>query len=484
MPEGTAPGSSATPIAIVGLACRFPDADDPLALFESALAGRRAFRRLPPGRLGAVAGPHDDRDGARPGSGGTVPRAALIEGWQFDRAGFGIAEHAYQAADPAHWLALETAARALADGGFPGGQGLARDRTGVIIGNTLTGEVSRAAALRTRWPYVRRVLRAALTAGQVSPERHAEVIEHAAAGFLAPFPEIGDDTLAGSLPGAIADRICGHFGFRGGGHAVDAAHSSSLVAIAAACSALAAGDLDAAIAGGVDISLDPFELAGLAGTGVLASGEMRVFDARPTGFLPGEGCGLTVLMRAAEARSAGVPVYAEIAGWGVSSAGNPALTKPGSASLLLALRRAYHRARVDPSDVQLIEGDGTGTASGDLAELTSLAEIRQASPRLAALGSVKANIGHTKAAAGAAGLIKATLAIAAGIIPPATGCARPHPLIASEDARLRAPGAAEPWPERIRLAGVTSVGPGGASVHLILRRSRDGRRRRAPGLPP
>src|SRR5260370_21902418 len=308
-------------------------------------------------------------------------------------------------------------------------------------------------------------------------------MEEAAGGFLGPFPEIGDDPLAGILPGAIADRICGHCGFRGGGHTVDAAHASSLLAIATACSALAAGDLDAAIAGGVDISLDPFELAGLARTGALASGDMRVFDARPTGVLPGEGCGLTVLMRAAEARAAGVPVYAEIAGWGVSSAGNPALTRPGSASLLLALRRAYHRARVDPADVQLIEGDGTGTASGDLAELTSLAEIRQASPRLAALGSVKANIGHTKGAAGAAGLIKATLAIAAGIIPPATGCARPHPLIASEEARLRVPEEAEPWPERIRLAGVSSVGPGGASVHLILRRARDGRRRRAPGLP-
>jgi len=81
MPEGTAPGSNATPIAIVGLACRFPDADDPLALFESALAGRRAFRRLPPGRLGAAADPEDGRDGGRPGSGGSVPRAALIEGW-------------------------------------------------------------------------------------------------------------------------------------------------------------------------------------------------------------------------------------------------------------------------------------------------------------------------------------------------------------------------------------------------------------------
>src|ERR1700730_2346424 len=118
MPEGTAPGSSATPIAIVGLACRFPDADDPLALFESALAGRRAFRRLPPGRLGAGADPQDGRDGARPGSGGSVPRAALTDARAVDRAGFGIAEHAYRAADPAHWLALETAGRALADAGF------------------------------------------------------------------------------------------------------------------------------------------------------------------------------------------------------------------------------------------------------------------------------------------------------------------------------------------------------------------------------
>ena len=484
MPENPAQQTAAEPIAIVGMACRFPDAASPADFLELVLTGRRAFRSMPPVRLDVT-----EYGDAEPGPGGPAAgaigsaRAALIEGWRFDRAAYGVTQAAYQAADPAHWLALETAARALADGGFPGGQGLTRDRTGVIIGNTLTGEVSRATAMRSRWPYVRRVLRAALTAGDVSPERHAGVIEHAAAGFLAPFPEIGDMTLAGSLPGAIADRICGHFGFRGGGHAVDAAHSSSLLAVAAACSALAAGDLDAAIAGGVDISLDPHELAGLHETGALATGDMRVFDARPTGFLPGEGCGLAVLMRAADARAAGIAAYAEIAGWGVSSAGNPALTRPGSASLLLALRRAYHRAGVDPADVQLIEADGTGTASGDLAELTSLAEIRQASPQLAALGSVKANIGHTKAAAGAAGLIKATLAIAAGVIPPATGCVRPHPLIAGEDARLRVPQAAEPWPERARLAGVSSVGPGGTSVHVILRRTREGRRRRAPGAP-
>lgn len=94
-------------------------------------------------------------------AGGQPPRAALLEGWQFSRAEFGVAETAYQAADPAAWLALETAGRALADAGFPGGQGLAGDRAGVLLGNTLTGEVSRAAALRTQWPFVATVLDAA-----------------------------------------------------------------------------------------------------------------------------------------------------------------------------------------------------------------------------------------------------------------------------------------------------------------------------------
>jgi enediyne polyketide synthase len=565
MAENPVPETPGEPIAIVGMACRFPEAGDLAELLELVVTGRRAFRRLPPVRFdtseygqadapmpGAAAAPGQapalDRAAspgaaaglsgapglsgaaglsaaAGPGGAAAVDgtaglgtaalataglgtagldglvttalgplRAALIEGWRFDRAAFGVTQRTYQAADPAHWLALETAARALADGGFPGGQGLSRDRTGVIIGNTLTGEVSRAAAMRSRWPYIRRVLAAALAAGKVPPDRHPDVLGHAAAGFLEPLPE-PDGGLAGSLPGAIADRICGHFGFRDGGHAVDAAHSSSLLAVdaahsssllavAAACSALASGDLDAVIAGGVDISLDPFEFAGLAATGALVSGEMRVYDTRPTGFWPGEGCGLVVLMRAADARAAGVPTYAQIAGWGVASAGNPALTRPRSASLLLALRRAYQRAAIDPADVQLIEGDGTGTAAGDLAELTSLAEIRAGAPGLAAIGSVKANIGHTKAAAGVAGLLKATLAISAGVIPPATGCVRPHPLISSEGARLRAPRTPESWPERARLAGVSSVGPGGTSVHLILRRTRDGRRRRAPAAPP
>src|SRR5215470_2085361 len=172
MPENPAPQGAAEPIAIVGMACRFPDAANPADFLELILTGRRAFRAMPPVRLDVTE--YGDAEPGAPGglaAGAIGPgRAALIEGWRFDRAAYGVTQAAYQAADPAHWLALETAARALADGGLPGGQGLTRDRTGVIIGNTLTGEVSRATAMRSRWPYVRRVLRAALAAGEVSPE--------------------------------------------------------------------------------------------------------------------------------------------------------------------------------------------------------------------------------------------------------------------------------------------------------------------------
>ena len=311
--EATAAGALGQPIAVVGLACRFPDADDPPALLEAILTGRRAFRRLPPCRVDLA-----DYYSSEPSTPDATysTRAALLEGWQFDRAAFRIPATAYRAADPAHWLALETVGRALAGAGFPGGRGLNRDRVGVIIGNSLGGDTSRATAMRLRWPYVRRVVAEALFAADVPAERAAQVMHHAAARYLAPFPRVGDDTLAGSMPGSIASRICGYFGFRGGAHAVDGASASSLLAVTTACAALAAGDLDMVLAGGVDISLDPLELVGLAKTGALATGEMRVYDENPTGYLPGEGCGVVILMRTPEARAADLRVYAEITGWG------------------------------------------------------------------------------------------------------------------------------------------------------------------------
>jgi len=478
--------AAAQPVAVVGLACRFPDADDPAALLDTALTGRRAFRRLPPARLSL-----DDYHRPDPATSDATyaSRAALIEGWRFDCAAFGVEPAVYAASDPAHWLALETAARALAAAGLPAGAGLNRDRTGVILGNTLAGQVSRANALRSRWPYVRRALSRALDATDIPATQAEQVLLRAERGYLAPFPAMGPYSLAGSMPATIAGTVSAYFGFRGGSHAVDSACSSSLQAVASACLAIAAGDLDAAVVGGVDLSLDPFQLIGLARARMLATTDVRLYDQSPSGYLPGEGCGVLVLMRTADARSADLQVYAEIAGWGTSSGGLPGEQRSQASSELLAMRRAYDRAGVDPAEVDYIEGNGAATLAADAAELAALASLRGGSKRAAALGSVKANIGHAGAAAGAAGLIKTVLAVSAGVIPPTTGADRPHGLITGGDAKVTLTPAPQEWAATRRLAAVSATGIGGSNVHLVVRheptgRSRAARWRSPDGLEP
>ena len=429
------------------------------------LTGRRSFRRIPPARLDICEYYQPDR-GVSDATYST--RAALIEGWHFDCSAFGVNRASYATADPAMWLALETAARALAGAGLTDGAGLNRDRTGVIIGNSLGGDVSRANAMRVRWPYVRRVLTDALST-QVSDQQARAVLERAERRYLVPFPAIGQKTLAGSTPGMIAATISSYFRFRGGSQAIDSACSSSLQAVASACSALMAGDLDTAIAGGVDISLDPFELIGLAKSGVLATGDVRIYDEHPTGYLPAEGCGMVVLMRTADARAAGLPVYAEIVGWGASSSGGPSEADAGVSSQLLAMRRAYERAGLEPAEVQLFEGNGAGTKEDDDAELAALEVLRKGARQEAVLGSVKANIGHAKAAAGAAGLIKTVLSLSTGVLPPATGVGRPNALINGGTGRLVLPRAAQEWPAGNRIAAVSALDSAGSNVHLVLR---------------
>jgi len=461
----------------VGLACRFPDAGDPAELLDTTLTGRRAFRRLPPARISL-----EDYHRPDPATADATyaSRAALIEGWRFDCAAFGVEPAVYAASDPAHWLALETAARALAAAGLPAGAGLNRDRTGVILGNTLAGQVSRANALRSRWPYVRRTLARALDETDIPATQAEQVLLRAERGYLAPFPAMGPYSLAGSMPATIAGTVSAYFGFRGGSHAVDSACSSSLQAVASACLALAAGDLDAAVVGGVDLSLDPFELIGLSRARMLATTDVRLYDQNPSGYLPGEGCGVLVLMRTADARSAGLQVYAEIVGWGTSSGGLPGEPRSQASSELLAMRKAYDRACVDPAEVDYIEGNGAATIAADAAELAALASLRSGSPRAAALGSVKANIGHAGAAAGAAGLIKTVLAVSAGVIPPTTGTDRPHELIAGGDARVALPAAPRQWDTSRRLAAVSATGIGGSNIHLLVRHEPAGRSQ-APG---
>ena len=456
-------------IAIVGMACRYADARNPQELWENVVARRRSFRRIPAERLLLR-----DYFSADPDAPDAIyaRHAALIEGYEFDRVRFRVPGAAYRSVDLSHWLALDVAADALADAGFAGGEGLLRENTSVLVGNTLTGEFSRAAMLRLRWPYVRRVVDAGLLAEGWAQARRVEFLSSLENDYKAPFAPVGEETLAGSLSNTIAGRICNHFHLGGGGYTLDGACCSSLLAVARACSALETEEIDVALAGGVDLSLDPFELVGFAKAGALARGEMRVYDRGSSGFLPGEGSGFVVLMREDEARTRGLRSYATIRGWGISSDGAGSITRPEVRGQMLALQRAYRRAGYGPETVTLFEGHGTGTPVGDAVELEALTEVRRAGTGTgtrAAIGSIKANIGHTKAAAGVAGLIKATLAVHQRIVPPATGVFDPRPELQDEKSALRIAEDAEPWPdsEPVR-AGVNSFGFGGINVHVTL----------------
>src|SRR5207247_1139630 len=192
-----------------------------------------------------------------------------------------------------------------------------------------------------RWPYVRRVIESGLKHEGIPADHRRTLLAGLEATYKAPFPPVGEETLAGGLSNTIAGRICNHFELKGGGYTVDWACASSLLAITNACQALVSGDLDVALAGGVDLSVDPFELVGFAKTGALAPEEMRVYDARSAGFWPGEGCGFVALMRHEDALAMGRRVYGLIRGWGVSSDGSGGITRPEVDGQMLAVRRAY-----------------------------------------------------------------------------------------------------------------------------------------------
>ncbi|HEY3483325.1 MAG TPA: polyketide synthase, partial [Streptomyces sp.] len=466
-------------IAIVGIGLRYPDARSLDELWENVLAGRRAFRRLPDERMNRE--DYFSPDPAAPDR-FYAQKAAVLRDYEFDRVKYKVAGSTFRSTDTTHWLALEVAAEALADAGFPEGDGLPRPTTGVVIGNSLTGEFSRANIMRLRWPYVRRTVAAALSERGWSDDETATFLRDLEVQYKAPFPGINEDTLAGGLANTIAGRVCNYFDFAGGGFTVDGACSSSLLAVVSSANALVNGDLDVAIAGGVDLSIDPFEVIGFAKTGALAKRTMKVYDADSNGFWPGEGSGMLVLMRESDAIAQGKRIYASIGGWGVSSDGKGGITRPEAAGHRLAIKRAYDRAGYGVETVSYFEGHGTGTALGDATEIEALSTARRDADPLAqpaALSTLKGNIGHTKAAAGVAGLIKATLAVYHQVIPPGTGHFDPHESLRGDDARMYVPKDAQLWPsdQPVR-AGVSAMGFGGINSHVTVTEAPNAARRK------
>ncbi|MGK7887576.1 MAG: SDR family NAD(P)-dependent oxidoreductase [Crocosphaera sp.] len=460
-------------IAIVGMSCQYPDAKNPQELWENVLAKRQAFRRLPEERLSL-----DDYFSPDKLTPDAIysKQAAVIEGYEFDRIAFRVVGSTFRAADLVHWLALDMAAEALKDANFIGCENLPNETTGVLLGNTLTGEFSRANTLRLRWPYVRRVVASHLRNQGISAQEIQVFIDKLEVKYKEPFEPIGEESLAGNLSNTIAGRICNHFNLKGGGYSIDGACSSSLLAVANACNQLLTGDLDVALAGGVDLSIDPFELVGFAKAGALAEKEMKVYDKKSAGFIPGEGCGFVVLMRYEDALEQQKRIYGLIRGWGISSDGNGGMTRPEVEGQLLAVKRAYKRAGFAVNTVSYFEGHGTGTPVGDKVELEVLSHAlkeakteQNVSLDKAVIGSVKANIGHTKAAAGIAGLIKATMAVYRQMIPPTTGCDTPHDQLTKNNPVLQVNNIGKLWPsDRSLRTAVSAMGFGGINTHIVL----------------
>ena len=261
-------------IAVVGMGCQYPGAKDLKQLWSNILAKRRQFRQIPIVRL-----PKTEYYDRNPSVADKTygDRAAVIDGFKFDWVDRRIPQPTVQTTDIVHWLALETANDALKNAGFTD-QNLPVAKTGVILGNTLTGEQTRANTLRLRWPYVRRALIASAGARKMSDGAVEALVSTMEQFYKSVFAPTNEDSLAGALSNTIAGRICNYFNFDGGGYTVDGACASSLIAVATACNKLASGDLDMALAGGVDVSLDAFELIGFAKTRALTAGDMAVYD--------------------------------------------------------------------------------------------------------------------------------------------------------------------------------------------------------------
>jgi enediyne polyketide synthase len=464
-------------IAVVGMSCWYPGARSPTQLWENILARRQEFRRFLEQRMPA-ADYHSDDPEAVDRTYGTL--GAFLDGFAFDLNAWRIPKSTFAAADIAHWLAMDVAGRALADAGHPNGDGLARARVGVIVGNSLTGEQTRANSLRLRWPFVRRIVEAQL---EHLPSSQVEaMLEAIGENYRAHFPATNEDTLAGSLSNTIAGRICGAFDFGGGGYVVDGACSSSLLAVCTAASALEEGRVDACMAGGVDISLDPFELVGFAKARALTPTDMRVYDRRGNGFVPGEGCGFVLLERLADARAAGKRVYAVLEGWGIASDGRNPITAPKVEGQARAIRAAWARSgRPD-----FVEGHGTGTAVGDRVELEAIALAAGdgSGPRSIGVTSLKSILGHTKAAAGIGAFLKAVVAVNRRVVPPMAGCVEPNAVFEG-NARSLYPvrRGHQHGADTVVRAGASAMGFGGINTHVVVASADPPDPRLAPALP-
>ncbi len=455
------------PIAIVGMSVLFPGAPDLETYWRNIVGGVDAITEVPadrwdPGYYQPDAEPRADRIYCR--RGGFVGELAEV-----DVTGFGVMPSSVPGTEPDQLIALRVAAQAIADAGGEHRLPADRQRAGVILGRggyLTPGLVRLDQRVRTATQVVR-------TLGELMPELGGERLEELRRAFTDRLGPEAPDAAIGLVPNLAASRLANRLDLRGPAYTVDAACASSLVAVDHAVRELATGRCDVVLAGGVHHCHDVTFWSVFSQLGALSrSQRIRPFHRDADGVLIGEGTGVVVLKRLADAERDGDRVYAVITGTGVASDGRTAgLSNPDSAGQVRAVRQAWTAAGVDPATVGLLEAHGTATPAGDVAELATIAEVfGQADEPTAVLGSVKSMIGHTMPAAGVAGLVKAALAVYHGVLPPTLHCERPHPALAAT--RFETLGTAKAWEtddrRPVRRAGVNAFGFGGINAHVVL----------------
>ncbi|MFF8195813.1 SDR family NAD(P)-dependent oxidoreductase [Streptomyces bobili] len=441
--------AAADAVAVVGIGCRLPgNVHGPDAFWEQLLAGTDAVGQVPEVRWPNFAGTAPDVTALMESTTRWGAFLDDIEG--FDAKFFGIAPHEAEGMDPQQRLLLEVTCEALDHAGVPA-HALRSTPTGVFVGLS------------------------SLEYGHLTTSDPSR---------LTPWTSTG---AAGSI---AANRVSYLLDLHGPSFTTDSACSSSLVAVHLACRSLRSGECDTALAAGVNVLLSPAVTSSFEQAGALAvDGRCKPFDAAADGITRGEGCGVVVLKRLADAQRDGDRVLAVIKGTAVNQDGRSAgLMAPNPAAQEALLRDALRDARIDAADVDYVEAHGTGTLLGDPIEAAALGAVvgRGREPgRPLLVGSVKSNLGHLEGAAGIIGLIKTALALHHGRIPASLHFHSPNPHIDFTELGLRVVTGPTAWPtsgHRPGRAGVSAFGFGGTNAHAVLEQAPP--TAPGPGRPP
>jgi len=457
------------PIAVVGVGAMMPDADDLEQFWQNIVDAKVSIKDVEQDRW-----PGKIENFWKSGGPGNIDEGftyskigAFVEGFEFNWRRWRQPPGTLGQIDPCQLWAVEVSAAALDSSGYNDeANQFDRSKCGVVFANALGGENRNLSNIRVWSNHTKNVaIKHGLPEDQAEVFRK-EIVEHS--------PRIDEDTMPGELANVVSGRVANLLDLQGPNYTTDAACASSMAAILDACRLLQSRQVDLMLAGAADRTMDPATYAKFSAIGALSPSHSTPFDARANGFVMGEGAGVLILKRLSEAINDGDEIHAVIRGVGSSSDGRgKGITAPSQRGQVQAISRAYNQAGYDASSVELVEAHGTSTKVGDATELSSLSTLWTGltGGDHVAVGSIKSQIGHLKAAAGIAGVIKGVMALHHATIPPSAGFETPNPTVQWDEIPFFVPTQARDWPrplENPRRAGISAFGFGGTNFHIAL----------------